>query len=124
MSCLFNSLNYFISDLNSSQIRNKICDYLQENKPIMDGLDTHTILSFENPIPAKYIENMRLMSTWGGAIEIQAACNIWKLRVVVSNHRNRGAPDIEFIPVNSAHDKTIHIYWNGGHYEPIRQPVN
>jgi hypothetical protein len=120
MSCLFNSLNYFIQEENSSQIRQKICDYLQENKPIMDGLETNTILSFENPVPSKYIESMRLMSTWGGAIEIQSACNIWKLRIIVNNHRNFGAPDIEFIPVNSVYDKTIHIYWNGGHYEPIR----
>ena len=120
MSCLFNSLNYFITDHNSSQIRNKICDYLQENKPIMDGLDTQTILSFENPVPSKYIENMRLMSTWGGGIEIQAACNIWKFRILVNNHRNPGSPDIEFLPVSSVYNKTIQIYWNGGHYEPIR----
>jgi hypothetical protein len=119
MSCLFNSLNYFIQE-GSSEIRQKICDYLQENKPIMDGLETNTILSFENPVPSKYIENMRLMSTWGGAIEIQAACNIWKLHIIVNNHRNLGSPDIEFIPINSVYNKTIHIYWNGGHYEPIR----
>ena len=119
MSCLFNSLNYFINE-GTQEVRNKICDYLQENKPIMDGLDTQTILSFENPEPSKYIETMRLMSTWGGAIEIQAACNIWKLRVIVNNHRVFGSPDIEFLPVNSAYDKTIQVYWNGGHYEPIR----
>ena len=119
MSCLFNSLNYFIGE-GTFEIRQKICDYLQENKQIMDGLDTQTILSFENPVPSKYIENMRLMSTWGGAIEIQSACNIWKIRILVNNHRNLGSPDIEFLPVNSAYDKTIQIYWNGGHYEPIR----
>lgn len=119
MSCLFNSLNYFIGE-GSFEIRQKICDYLQENKQIMDGLDTQTILSFENPVPSKYIESMRLMSTWGGAIEIQSACNIWKFRVLVNNHRNLGSPDIEFLPVNSVYDKTIQIYWNGGHYEPIR----
>jgi hypothetical protein len=119
MSCLFNSLNYFIGE-GTFEVRQKICDYLQENKPIMDGLDTQTILSFENPAPSKYIESMRLMSTWGGGIEIQAACNIWNFRVLVNNHRNLGSPDIEFLPVCSAYDKTIKIYWNGGHYEPIR----
>ena len=45
MSCLFNSLNYFIGE-GTFEVRQKICDYLQENKPIMDGLDTQTILSF------------------------------------------------------------------------------
>ena len=36
MSCLFNSLSHFIGEP-SNEIRQKICDYLQENKPILDG---------------------------------------------------------------------------------------
>ena len=120
MSCLFNSLQYFITEYNSYKIRQKICDYLQDNRPIIDGLDTKFILELEQNNTTKYIQTMRNTWCWGGAIEIQAACNIWKLRIIVNNHRNFGAPDIEFIPVNSVYDKTIHIYWNGGHYEPIR----
>ena len=120
MSCLFNSLNYFIQEENSSQIRQKICDYLQEDKPIMDGLETNTILSFENPVPSKYIESMRIMSTWGGAIEIQAACNIWNICVNVRNDRDHCEKKIQFIPINNHYDRTIEIYWTGGHYEPIR----
>ena len=38
MSCLFNSLSYFIKE-DSYIIRNKICDYLEQNKKIIDGLD-------------------------------------------------------------------------------------
>ena len=75
MSCLFNSLNYFVKE-GSLEIRQKICDYLQENKPIIDGLETSTVLMFENPNINDYITKMRLTSTWGGAIEIQCACNI------------------------------------------------
>jgi hypothetical protein len=116
MSCLFNSLSFFIQE-NSYNIRQKICDYLEENKPIIDGLETSFILNLENP---NYIRDMRITSTWGGAIEIQAASSIWNLRIIVKNYRNRGEKDIEFIPLSQHYEKTIEVYWTGGHYEPIR----
>ena len=119
MSFLFNSLSYFL-DENRDNIRQKICDYLQENKKIIDGLETSDVLCFENTDSAKYIQNMRSLNTWGGAIEIQVACNIWNMSVIVKNYRNMSNKDIEFIPVNGDCDKTIHIYWTGGHYEPIK----
>jgi hypothetical protein len=46
MSCLFNSLSYFIKE-DSNIIRNKICDYLEENKQIIDGIETKLILQYE-----------------------------------------------------------------------------
>jgi len=99
MSCLFNSLQHFIGE-DSYTIRQKICDYLQENKPIISDLDTNTVISFEQ---LNYIKKMRLPSTWGGAIEIQVACNIWQLRIIVKNYRihaRRGPnKDIEFLPI-------------------------
>lgn len=115
MSCLFNSLNAFINE-GPQEIRQKICDYLQENKPIMEGLDTGLILALEN---SNYISNMRSSSTWGGAIEIQVACNLWQLRINVKNYRDQGMKDIEFLPLNGQYGRTINVYWTGGHYEPI-----
>jgi len=117
MSCLFNSLSYFIPE-NSYNIRQKICDYLEENKPIIEDLDTKFVLDLETP---NYIDNMRNTSTWGGAIEIQAASSIWSLRIIVKNYRNNDGKDIEFIPLNQNYQKTIQVYWTGGHYEPIRE---
>lgn len=119
MSCLFNSLSYFINE-NSYTIRQMICDYLEENKPIIQGMETHEILVLENSSSQNYITKMRLPSTWGGAVEIQSACNIWKLQINVSNYRDNNNRIIEFIPLNNNCEKTIHIYWNGGHYEPIK----
>ena len=124
MSCLFNSLSYFIKE-NSFNIRQQICDYLHQNKPIIDGLETHEILKFENNDINAYISSMRSMSTWGGAIEIQAACNIWNLRINVANYRDFSPNSennkvIEFLPINGVIKESINIYWNGGHYEPIR----
>jgi len=110
MSCLFNSLSFFI-DESSFNIRQTICDYLQNNKPIIEGLETHEVLQFENNDVNCYISNMRLMSTWGGAIEIQCACNIWNIQINVSNYRDSGNKVIEFIPLHKNVTKIINIYW-------------
>ena len=118
MSCLFDSLSYFLK-YNSNQIRQKICDYLEANKPIIDGLDTKFILELDDP---NYIRNMRRNSEWGGGIEIQAACNIWKLRIIVNNIR-RNRSSIEFIPINKKYIYTIELTWNGSHFEPITPSV-
>lgn len=125
MSCLFNSLSYFLSlrsdasrlKQNSNTIRQTICDYLQENKPIIDGLETSFILSLERE---NYIQHMRSTSTWGGAIEIQCACNIWNLRIIVKNRRGGQQTEIEFLPINGNYNNTIYLEWSGGHYEPVR----
>lgn len=114
MSCLFDSLSHFIEGT-SDEIRNIICNYLEENKPIIDGIDTKFILSLDND---NYINNMRHSSTWGGAVEIQAACNIWKTRIIVINKRTNKNTYIEFLPVNNSYKYTINLEWNGSHYEP------
>lgn len=115
MSCLFNSLSHFLQE-DSFTIRQKICDYLQNNGKIIEDLETNFILDLENP---NYITDMRNMTTWGGAIEIQSACNIWNIRIIVKDIRNQPNKEIEFIPVNADYQKTINIEWGGGHYEPI-----
>jgi hypothetical protein len=117
MSCLFNSLSYFFNE-KSYDIRQKICDYLKQNNPIIDGLDTLFILNLENP---NYIEHMRKTSTWGGAIEIQCACNIWKSKIIVKDVRRGRHKNIEFLPLHNEIEKTIHLEWSGGHYEPVRR---
>ena len=119
MSCLFNSLSYFIED-DSFKIRQAICDYLEENKPIIEGLETREIMGYEN---SNYIGHMRNRSTWGGGIEIQCACNIWKLRIIVFNNRDNGNRTIEFIPLSGEYNKTIYLDWTGGHYEPVKNHI-
>lgn len=121
MSCLFNSMSYFFKK-SSYDIRQSICNYLQENKPIIDGLDTHFILSLDHSSAENYISRMRNTSTWGGAIEIQAACNIWNVQIIVHNIRDRNGNKINFLPIDSSNNNsnTINITWSGGHYEPVR----
>jgi len=117
MSCLFNSLSRFFKTKSAQEIRQDICSYLESNKPIMDGLETKWILDLDEP---NYIKKMRRSTTWGGAIEIQAACCLWKLRVRIKD-RTTGRW-IEFIPLTGIAKHTIEIEWIGqNHYEPIRK---
>ena len=124
MSCLFNSLSYFIPQTDPPAIRARICDYLQSNSPIIDGIATHDVLQLDSGLsPDQYIGAMRSPCTWGGAIEIQAACAIWNARIVVRDIRSGHGQTIEFLPVINAinsPDKTFELEWSGGHYEPVR----
>lgn len=125
MSCLFNSLSHFIAPQTDPQaIRARICDYLHANLPIIDGMTTHDVLQLDSSKSSDhYIGAMRSPCTWGGAIEIQAACNIWNARIVVHDVRRQEQEQksIEFLPVaTNATDKTFQLEWSGGHYEPVR----
>lgn len=125
MSCLFNSLSHFIAQTEPHAIRQRICDYLQANSPIIDGMATHDVLQLDSgSSPDHYIGTMRTLTTWGGAIEIQAACNIWNARIIVHDVRAGHGKLIEFLPISNASSNalmdTFHLEWSGGHYEPIR----
>ena len=63
---------------------------------------------------------MRRNNTWGGAIEIQAICNIFKVKIIVVNIRNGNGTEIEFLPVHENYSNTLKITWSGGHYEPMK----
>ena len=137
MSCLFNSMSHFIKeDGGPSGIRQRICDYLEKNLPILEGMETCDVLQLESPTAAHYISKMRKPSTWGGAIEIQCACNIWNARIIVHDIRTRNNNNnsnsnnnnnkIEFLPLQTSnaepqpHSLEIILEWSGGHYEPRR----
>lgn len=120
MSCLFDSLScFFIKDnvkVDSKTVRNIICDYLDNNNKLIDGIETDFILSLDIP-KDQYINRMRQYA-WGGGIEIQAACNIWNVRILVYIISDKKF--IEFIPLNGTYNHTIEISWTGNHYEPIK----
>jgi hypothetical protein len=115
----------------SNGIRQRICDYLEKNLPILEGMETCDVLQLEAPSAADYISKMRKSSTWGGAIEIQCACNIWNARIIVhdirmrnNNNNNNKNNKIEFLPLKSEnaqpHSLEFILEWSGGHYEPRR----
>ena len=128
MSCLFNSLSHFISDISPQVIRERICCYLEANLPIIDGMTTHDVLQLESNFSVdQYISAMRQSSCWGGAIEIQSACNIWNARIMVHDIRmgHHSGRIIEFLPVSTIvkdnPNNTFVLEWSGGHYEPKRE---
>ncbi len=133
MSCLFNSMSHFIKeDVGPNGIRQRICDYLEKNLPILEGMETCDVLQLEAPTAAHYISKMRKSSTWGGAIEIQCACNIWNARIIVhdirtqnrNNSNNSNNNKIEFLPLlcenAEPYSLELQLEWSGGHYEPRR----
>ena len=126
MSCLFNSLSRELQykniySISSYELRQEACNYLHHDFPIISGMSTHELLNITHGNYSKYISNMRRDNTWGGAIEIQAICNIFKVRVIVVNIRNRfrNGREIEFLPVHENYSNTLKITWSGGHYEPM-----
>ena len=125
MSCLFDSLSYYI-DASSYEIRQYICDYLEEGGEVMEGLDTDLVLTLDaddgSGEPAKYIRKMRMTSTWGGAIELKSTANIWSVIVRVHNIRDRHGEIIEFVPSSGKRPVgIIDISWSGSHFEPVKQ---
>ena len=113
MSCYFDSLSHYFH-VNSNIIRQEICNYLDSNQPIFDDIETKVVLDSIDP---DYVNKMRRSSTWGGGIEISAACNIWKLVIVV--HSNNMKP-VVFEPLDKKYAHVIHLFWTGNHYEPVR----
>ena len=134
MSCLFNSLSFFSPD-DSYTLIMKPCDYLASNPILMDDMNAELVVLFDSGLLlSEYVNRMRSTSTWGGAIEIKAFCNMFGKNVFVRNIRDRagaGAGDrnkniIEFISpgihINNVgcDADNFHVTWSGGHYEPVR----
>jgi hypothetical protein len=125
-------MSHFIKeDGGPNGIRQRICDYLEKNLPILEGMETRDVLEMEASSSQNYISKMRKSSTWGGAIEIQCACNIWNARIIVhdirshhsNNNNNKNKNNkIEFLPLKSEnaqpHSLELNLEWSGGHYEP------
>jgi len=114
MSCLFDTLATFVSD-SSPEIRQRVCDYIGANKPLMDGIATDKLFD------AVYTAKMRNRSTWGGAAEIQAACMIYNISVVITSLRpsDRLNKPIVFLPLQrKLNTARVYLYWDGGHYTP------
>ena len=117
MSCLFNSLSYFIN-ISPINLRHIICDYLLSNPNILDTIDAKNVTQWESGTSLEqYVSHMRHNSTWGGAIEIRSYCNIFNIQVNIIMTDNT---IIEFIPDNNKPTRIINLLYTGNHYEPIK----
>ena len=111
MSCLFHSLSKFIS-INSDELRQIICNYISQNPILFDSIKAQDVILWENGMNFEdYVRGMRYNTTWGGAIEMKAFCDIYKIQVNV--HVNNRV--ISFHPTGEI-IKIININWNGIHF--------
>ena len=119
MSCLFQSLGKLIGE-NPATLRSKICDFIQKNENLMDGVDAASIIEWESQQKLEqYVKRMRSSSTWGGATEIAAFVNMYNVPVTVVDLRTQ--KQISFVPKRRSRKSGLYITWNGYHYEPDLQ---
>ena len=119
MSCLFDSLSICLQkiqiNITSIHLRNQICDYLLQNEKMIDDITSSAITEWESNMSiSDYVVKMRNSSTWGGAIEIKAFCDLYNVEVNVYNTNNS---IINFIS-NDIPYITMNLRYNGNHYTP------
>ena len=118
MSCLFQSLGYFMMDKNPSRLRKDICDYLESNPKMMDDLTLEQIVGLEGISNKSYVDQMRGENTWGGAIEIKAFCDLYGVNVEVIILAD--GKKVTFNPKKGPSEISVIITWNGNHFEPAK----
>jgi len=119
MSCLFISLSSFISNTTPDLLRQLIVDYLKKDPTLYDNCRVSELLQYEQGVPAtlsSYVAHMGSDTAWGGAIEIKAFCDLFKVRVIV--HVLSTGQTIEFVPSTGTTPVAFNISWNGSHFEP------
>ena len=81
----------------------------------MEDLSASTVALVESGKPLDvYVQQMRHMNTWGGAIEIRAFVQLWKRPVKVFAIRGR-----RWIEFPCAEGQECQLSWTGGHYEAM-----
>lgn len=119
MSCLFHSLAYFVKTDSAELIRQKVCNFLALNRPLAHA-DAQTYIQWETQKPLdQYVREMRHSGTWGGAIEIQAFCELYGFSVKCIDQRTQKS--FAYVPLNKSFQRRITVLWQGAcHYEPQR----
>lgn len=138
MSCLFDSISFFTKNCSSQQMREMVTEYLQSDPPYLDSMKFSEVFSmfskedvhFTSNI-TEYSHRMKSSQTWGGAIEIQAICNLFNISIQVHVLHNPSSsqkpivfiPSSPVLPSSIDPEEPLHILsitWNGGHFEPVR----
>ena len=116
MSCLFESLSYFVPETDAQLLREVICDYLETDPVLYDDVKVSYLLD-DNETPSdlsEYVKEMRNPETWGSALEIECFCRLYKVCVEVVGAVKKQRFGAEYQNLSS-----FKILWDGGHYEPI-----
>ncbi len=117
MSCLFDSLSPFVGK-SSELLRQEVCDYIDSGVSIFDDTSNDDMIAWlANISKANYISSMRRTSTWGGALEIKAFCDMYKKNVRIQSLPNNR--DIECLGRGADPRDWITVAWSGGHYSMV-----
>lgn len=117
MSCLFDSLASLLGT-SARALRGTVCDYL-DTDPYLGGLRASKVID-EGLRLREYVREMRRESTWGGATEIKAVCNLHHVNVtVIITSTGR---QIQFQCTGEPR-RTIYVNWANRHYTPGRRPL-
>ena len=122
MSCLFESLAFFMINNNSEQLRQEICNYLLSNPNLVDDISFEQIASLDGINREQYVSEMRKNQTWGGAIEIKAFCDMYHINVQVVMLGSNENKSILFEGKDKP-NRFLRITYNGNHYEPLPNKV-
>jgi len=116
MSCLFNSLAPAVN-IHPTKLRELIVDYLKTNPNLLDNVSAKDIILWTEGVDFdKYLDRMNNTSTWGGAIEIRAYCELFRINVVVHVLYTRKEFEIKSSQPTLL---TTHISYTGNHFEPM-----
>lgn len=138
MSCLFDSVSSFTKNCSSSDLRSIVVHYLQSDPVYWDTMRFGEVFPFFPPEDVhgcsnvnEYVERMKYSHTWGGAIEIQAMCNLFQISIrvhVLNHHRGRPSspPPITFVPAaasaaSSPPQVVLDVLWTGNHFDPLHK---
>lgn len=116
MSCLFNSLARFVNK-HPEELRKEIADYLRSNPNLMDDVKARDIIAWtENSTLEAYADRMSRPGVWGGAIEIKAFCEMYKMDIVV--HVLYTGKTFK-VTADCNPTEEGHISYTGNHFEPM-----
>lgn len=122
MSCLFQSLSFFMINNNPDQLRQEICDFLLSNPNLVDEITFEQITLLDGMNKEQYVSEMRRSETWGGAIEIKAFCDMYDINVQVIMIGADENKSIIFESKNKP-NRFLRLGYNGNHYEPLPNKV-
>lgn len=111
MSCLFNAIGVRLN-IPGHEVRADICKYLeQHHDQVVDDLPLKTWIEASEDITyQEYLKDMRQQHSWGGFVEIVAACLLYNVGVIV--HFNE-----EKIHIGEDRSTQLHLHYTGNHFQ-------
>ena len=103
-------------------VRADICSYMTQHlHHTHQGVALQDWIKWQegSPDPHTYIRNMRHSSTWGGAMELAVATQVYNADILVTNHWGKTVAEFKWKEDCTAR-RTLHLQWTGAHYEPLR----